>query len=202
MKGRINMKFKRFCIALMAALTVATSFASANAATTKYKVGDVNKSGTVNINDVTLIQIYLSGKRKNIDISLADFDGSEIVNIFDCTTMQLFFNQEIRQYGDYLYHKDTEKTATIYAYQGSASEITLPSYAYGWNITFVSVRDSAFNGNKKLKKLIIPASYTNLGYYSFADCKNLQYVRIMNSHCHIDSSTFDGCDNLTDWIMG
>ena len=70
------------------------------------------------------------------------------------------------------------------------------------NITFVSVKDSAFNGNKKLKKLTIPASYTNLGYYSFADCKNLQYVRIMNSRCHIDSSTFEGCDNLTEWIMG
>lgn len=103
MKGRINMKFKRFCIALMAALTVATSCASVNAATTKYKVGDVNKDGTVDINDVTLIQIYLSGDRRNIDTALADFNGSGTVDIFDCTTMQLFFNQEIRQYGDYLY---------------------------------------------------------------------------------------------------
>ena len=194
-------KRKVISIVTAVAILIVTSCVTSNAAT-KYKVGDVNKDGVISINDVTLIQLYLSNDLRTMDLSLADFNGSGSVDIFDCTTMQLYFNQEIRLYGDYLYMNLTSKTAAIYAYQGSASELTLPSYAYGWDITFVAVRDLAFRNNRKLKKVTIPSSYTSLGYYSFADCSNLQYVRIMNGRCHIDSSTFDGCDKLTEWIMG
>ena len=108
-------KRKVISIVTAVAILIVTSCVTSNAAT-KYKVGDVNKDGVISINDVTLIQLYLSNDLRTIDLSLADFNGSGSVDIFDCTTMQLYFNQEIRLYGDYLYMNLTSKTAAIYAY--------------------------------------------------------------------------------------
>lgn len=196
------MKFKRILTGLLTAVILLSGSAYANAATT-YKIGDVNKNGYIGVDDVTQIQLYLCGIVRLSDTSLADFNGSGSVNVFDCTDIQMYCNETLKIYGSYLYTPDYSKnTAEIYAYQGKSSEITLPSYAYGWNYTFTSVKNSAFRGNKTITKLVVPSSYTSLGYYAFADCSNLQYVRIMNSRCHMDFSTFENCDNLAEWIVG
>ena len=193
-------KRKVISIVTAVAILIVTSCVTSNAAT-KYKVGDVNKDGVISINDVTLIQLYLSNDLRTIDLSLADFNGSGSVDIFDCTTMQLYFNQEIRLYGDsciWIWHQ--RRLPFMLIKVQLRINFTVICLWLGYYIR--SSRDLAFRNNRKLKKVTIPSSYTSLGYYSFADCSNLQYVRIMNSRCHIDSSTFDGCDNLSDWIMG
>lgn len=73
-------KRKVISIVTAVAILIVTSCVTSNAAT-KYKVGDVNKDGVISINDVTLIQLYLSNDLRTIDLSLADFNGSGSVDI-------------------------------------------------------------------------------------------------------------------------
>ena len=57
-----------------------------------YYIGDINKDGTINVNDQTTLQKYLSGtKLDENQISLADVDQNGIVNIDDLTSFQLYF---------------------------------------------------------------------------------------------------------------
>ena len=62
-------KRKVISIVTAVAILIVTSCVTSNAAT-KYKVGDVNKDGVISINDVTLIQLYLSNDLRTIDLSV------------------------------------------------------------------------------------------------------------------------------------
>ena len=96
------MKIKRTLAGLLTAVILLTGSAYANAATT-YKIGDVNKDGSIGIDDVTKIQLYLCGRIGLSDTSLADFNGSGRVDIFDCTDIQMYCNETLKIYGSYLY---------------------------------------------------------------------------------------------------
>ncbi len=55
-------------------------------------LGDANRDGEVNINDVTVIQYYLAELMtpESISFDAADADKNGVVDIFDATTLQLF----------------------------------------------------------------------------------------------------------------
>lgn len=56
---------------------------------TPFRTGDVNHSGTVDINDATAVQKYLAGfKMAEFDASLADIDGNGSVTVSDVTALQ------------------------------------------------------------------------------------------------------------------
>lgn len=55
-------------------------------------LGDVNLDGEVNINDVTLIQLYLAGLKKDLSgdmLTNADFNSDGVLNINDATAIQI-----------------------------------------------------------------------------------------------------------------
>ncbi len=52
-----------------------------------YDAGDVDHSGGVNIDDVTLLIDYLLGSNNAVCATCADFDGSGVVNIDDVTLL-------------------------------------------------------------------------------------------------------------------
>lgn len=55
-----------------------------------YEMGDVNHDGQININDVTLIQLYLANMMpENFDPELADLNNSGDISIFDATLLQI-----------------------------------------------------------------------------------------------------------------
>ena len=55
---------------------------------TQALMGDVDKSGMVNIADVTaLINYLLTGKTDDINLAVADVDNSDSINIADVTTL-------------------------------------------------------------------------------------------------------------------
>jgi len=64
-----------------------------------YKIGDANKDGKININDVTSIQLYLVKLYKNGELSVgADVDGSGKITIRDATFIQLYIVKHIDRF--------------------------------------------------------------------------------------------------------
>lgn len=50
-----------------------------------------------------------------------------------------------------------------------------------------------FQGNKRIKKIVIPNSVTTIGEYAFSDCTSLETVVIPNSVITIGDLAFCGC---------
>lgn len=54
----------------------------------EYALGDADKNGVVDINDVTYIQKYIASLISDIDLAVADLDGSGSISIDDVTQLQ------------------------------------------------------------------------------------------------------------------
>ena len=79
---------------------------------------------------------------------------------------------------------------TLTDYQGSDSEITIPS-------NVVSIGDYAFAGCSNLTSVTIPSSVTSIGNHAFEVCSNLTSLTIPESVTSIGNYAFYGCSNLT-----
>lgn len=55
-----------------------------------YALGDVDKNGVIDINDVTYIQKYLAKQYAEIDMALADVDANGAIDIEDATILQKY----------------------------------------------------------------------------------------------------------------
>ena len=163
-------------------------------------VGDVNQDYLITVNDVTLIQKYLANM-SNIDETSSDFNGDGYVNIADCTTLQKYLAQSIFVYNGFIYTVDNSN-ATIIGYNASSENMKIPSTNKSLNHTFVSIGNYAFANKSFIRSVSTPSTITSIGYYAFRDCSNLERVTIANAKCHIDSSSFDGCDKLSYFVQG
>lgn len=121
-------------------------------------------------------------------------------------------------YGDFEYTLENDYTCTITGYNGTASNVTIPSNIYGnkvCKIGYGSFRDS----NNNIRSVTIPNSVKRIDSYAFENCyslnsvtfssglktisngafsnTNLKNVTIPNSVTEIYDCAFSGCENLS-----
>jgi len=70
-------------------------------------------------------------------------------------------------------------SATILAYSGSNSTVTIPATLGGRPVT--SICDNAFTNQSGITTVIIPNTVTNLGNSVFSGCNNLTSISIPDS---------------------
>ena len=97
-------------------------------------------------------------------------------------------------YGDFEYTLADDYTCTITGYNGSASNITIPSTIYGYKVS--KVGDWAFSKNLNLKNITLPNSITCIGWAAFHHCTKLEHINIPNSITYIGNGAFEHCAKL------
>lgn len=124
-------------------------------------------------------------------------------------------------YGDFEYTIEDDYTCTITGYNGTASNITIPSTIYGNkvckvgyesfkdnnNIRYVTIPNyvkaidsAAFKGCHSLNSVTFPSGLKTIGYGAFSNT-NLKNVTIPNSVTEIDDYAFSGCENLSSMTL-
>ena len=109
----------------------------------------------------------------------------------------------IKSYGatDFSYELDSNGQATITSYNGSESDLTIPSTIDGHNV--VSIGSHAFDESRNttnghiIKNLVISEGITKIEGWAFAKCENLESVKLPESLKSLDWQIFLGCERLT-----
>lgn len=101
---------------------------------------------------------------------------------------------------DFSYELDANQNASITAYHGSSTDITIPSTIDGHPVKSIAMH--AFNENRNttnghiLTSVIISKGITTVGDFAFIDCSNLQSVSLPESLTSLGQSTFLHCSKL------
>ena len=120
-------------------------------------------------------------------------------------------------YGDFEYTLEDDFTCTITGYNGTASNVTIPSTIYGNKVCKIGY--GSFCDNNNIISVTIPNSVKEIDSYAFADCyslssvtfsgnlksiggrafrnTNLKKVTIPNTVTEINDDAFSGCENLS-----
>jgi len=129
--------------------------------------------------------------------------------LFSLVPMRAYAIEELQEYsGDYKIQKFYDVfdyvfmdkmvltgDCTIIKYNGSATNLTLPSRLNGYRVTNIS--KDAFAYNSSLKTIRLPETMLVIESYAFYQCLNLQKVYLPASVGHIDFFAFSCCDSLT-----
>lgn len=102
------------------------------------------------------------------------------------------FEYSICNYSDTGYN--TKDTCIITKYNGSAETVSIPSTINGIKVGVIG--DSAFKGNTKIKKVVLPDTVIDLQGYAFANCTNLESINTPDSLRVVRSSAFENCTSL------
>ena len=78
--------------------------------------------------------------------------------------------------GQWKYTVDSSLHATITAYTGNSSSVSIPSYLGEYEVK--SIGQGLFQDNTNLRSVIIPESVTEIGNLAFKNCVNLSSVTI------------------------
>lgn len=97
-------------------------------------------------------------------------------------------------YGDFEYTLEDDFTCTITGYNGTASNVTIPSTIYGYKVSEIGY--NSFYDNNNIISVTLPNSLKSIGYSAFAKT-NLKKVTIPNSVTEIGHYAFSGCENLS-----
>lgn len=84
-------------------------------------------------------------------------------------------------------------------FNGWAKKVKLPSKRRG--LPVVSVGQEAFAGNDKITAVTIPASVERIEYRAFADCVNLNTVKLSEGLKDIYTGSFGGCTSITEIVI-
>lgn len=128
------------------------------------------------------------------------------------------FTVSAATYGDYEYRLEDDYTCTITKYNGSATNVTIPSTIYGNKVAKISgfantnvvnvvipngVKEinygnysGCFAGCKNLKSIVLPNTLQKLDFDLFSGCSSLESINIPDSVKIIDSYAFENCSNL------
>lgn len=95
----------------------------------------------------------------------------------------------------YIYSVNADgRTITINEYNGSSSEVDIPSSIDGMQVT--AIGDEAFNCNSYICKLKIPYGVKQIGKKAFANISELQEITIPYSVTSIGDGAFEYCGLL------
>ena len=103
------------------------------------------------------------------------------------------------EYGDFVFSStsdfgDENPTVTITGYNGSSTNVVIPSEIYGMPVR--SIGDGAFQYNETLKDVIIPDGVTSIEYCAFQGCNSLTNIDIPDSVENIGEAAFIFCSSL------
>lgn len=103
------------------------------------------------------------------------------------------------EYGDFEFSStsdfgDENPTVTITGYNGSSTNVVIPSEIYGMPVR--SIGDGAFQYNETLKDVIIPDGVTSIEYCAFQGCNSLTNIDIPDSVENIGEAAFIFCSSL------
>lgn len=88
-------------------------------------------------------------------------------------------------YGDFQY-EDNGENASIYAYNGSDKEVTIPAYINDKAVT--EINDYAFLLCNSVEKIIVPSTVTTIHANAFSGAGNLKNVVLASSDTKIEDS--------------
>lgn len=88
-------------------------------------------------------------------------------------------------YGDFQY-KDNGENASIYAYNGSDKEVTIPAYINDKAVT--EIKDYAFLLCNSVEKIIVPSTVTTIHTNAFSGAGNLKSVVLASADTKIEDS--------------
>lgn len=88
-------------------------------------------------------------------------------------------------YGDFQY-EDNGENASIYAYNGSNKEVTIPAYINGKAVT--EIKDYAFLLCNSVEKIIVPSTVTTIHANAFSGAGNLKNVVLASADTKIEDS--------------
>lgn len=88
-------------------------------------------------------------------------------------------------YGDFQY-EDNGENASIYAYNGSNKEVTIPAYINGKAVT--EINDYAFLLCNSVEKIIVPSTVTTIHTNAFSGAGNLKSVVLASADTKIEDS--------------
>ena len=94
----------------------------------------------------------------------------------------------------YDYNLDEENNATITAYYGNASAVSVPKTIDGY--TVVAIGAAAFQDKSGLVTVTIPDSVKAIQDYAFAGCISLKSVKLSKNLVELGSYAFSDCDVL------
>ncbi len=106
--------------------------------------------------------------------------------------------------GEHTYtYSVSDKNATINGYSGPGGTITLPTSitANDTTYTVTTIGSKAFQNNKNITEIELPATVTNLGSNTFKNCTSLVKVTIPESVTNLGTSTFANCTALKKVII-
>ena len=98
-----------------------------------------------------------------------------------------------QEYKDYIY-TEYEDHVTITIYNGSDKVLKIPNKINGKPV--YGIDDSAFYGNNKIEKVIIPSNVIYIGHQSFIGNDNLKEVVLPDNIVEIGTCAFDVCPKL------
>ena len=88
-------------------------------------------------------------------------------------------------YGDFQYEENGENVS-IYAYNGSDKEVTIPAYINGKAVT--EINDYAFLLCNSVEKIIVPSTVTTIHANAFSGAGNLKSVVLASADTQIEDS--------------
>ena len=88
-------------------------------------------------------------------------------------------------YGNFQY-EDNGENVSIYAYNGSDKEVTIPAYINGKEVT--EINDYAFLLCNSVEKIIVPSTVTTIHTNAFSGAGNLKDVVLASSDTKIEDS--------------
>lgn len=94
-------------------------------------------------------------------------------------------------YGDFQY-EDNGENVSIYAYNGSDKEVTIPAYINGKAVT--EINDYAFLLCNSVEKIIVPSTVTTIHTNAFSGAGNLKSVVLASADTKIEDSN-ENTDN-------
>ena len=98
-------------------------------------------------------------------------------------------------YGNFQY-EDNGENVSIYAYNGSDKEVTIPAYINGKEVT--EINDYAFLLCNSVEKIIVPSTVTTIHTNAFSGAGNLKDVVLASSDTKIEDSNEDTDKKDTD----
>lgn len=89
----------------------------------------------------------------------------------------------------------TDGTAIITGYEGSASEIVIPSQIIerGFSYQVKAIGERSFSGNSAIRSVTIENGVETIGRGAFSGCNRLESVKLSDSLIQIGSDAFSGC---------